>query len=232
MSHPPKGGSALPSSGGGRAPSSSGNDPPATGTTRISSATQRALLAAAAAAEAAGETPPRYSGPSAAWETYSTPVPSSRTSSWGGTAVPSRSATPMQTEFSPLPSESPEDMGGYGATPDPEDPESSDDEGGGEAPADPFVVESMPHPVVLRGAAASWGDRQLSYCAAHISIQQIADWITAEGSRSVVATESSDPFAMQAAVGALRRATNAVPWAKPAPAAAPSPAPVAASLMH
>ncbi|KJA12979.1 hypothetical protein HYPSUDRAFT_209935 [Hypholoma sublateritium FD-334 SS-4] len=84
----------------------------------------------------------------------------------------------------------------------------------------------MPHPVVLRGAAASWGDRQLSYEAAHISIQQIADWITAEGPSSVIATQSGDPYALQAAVGALRRATNTVPWAKPAPAVAPSPAPM------
>ncbi|KJA13259.1 hypothetical protein HYPSUDRAFT_209700 [Hypholoma sublateritium FD-334 SS-4] len=132
----------------------------------------------------------------------------------------------MQTEFSPLPSESPGDMGGYGATPDPEDPESSDDEGGGEAPADPFVVESMPHPVVLRGAAASWGDRQLSYSAAHISIQQIANWITAEGASSAVATESGDPYTLQAAVGAFCRAANAVPWANPVPVVAPSPAPM------
>ncbi|KJA13464.1 hypothetical protein HYPSUDRAFT_209513 [Hypholoma sublateritium FD-334 SS-4] len=84
----------------------------------------------------------------------------------------------------------------------------------------------MPHPVLLLGAAASWGDRQLSYTAAHRLIQQIADWITAEGPRPAVATESSDPFAMQAAVRALRRAINAVPWANPVPAAAPSPAPM------
>ncbi|KJA13751.1 hypothetical protein HYPSUDRAFT_209278 [Hypholoma sublateritium FD-334 SS-4] len=168
---------------------------------------------------------PCISSASRTHDTYSTPVPSSRAPSRGGTAVPSCSATPQQTEFSPLPSKSPANMGSYGTTPDPEDPESPDEESGGKVPAvNPFIVESMPHPIVLRGADAPWGDRQQSYLAAHQLIQQITDWLLAEGAKSVVATQSSDPYTMQAAVGALARVVAVVPWSNPVPAVAPSPA--------